>query len=126
MRISDWSSDVCSSDLPAVAADDNVLQPLFLHQRTDRLADQFGHAHVERLPDHAADVVGAEDAAVYAPRRGLGRVAHPYRRRVVFRRRAVDQPLRPRRRGSCVGWTRDRKSVGWGTGVYVRLYFGGT
>src|SRR3546814_11180978 len=46
---------------PAVAADDNVLQPLFLHQRTDRLADQFGHAHVERLPAHAAAVVGPEE-----------------------------------------------------------------
>src|SRR5690606_31228718 len=73
----------------AVAADDDVFQALFLHQRTDRLADQLGHAGVERLPDHAADVVGAEDAAVDAHRRGPGRVAHLHLRLFLLFGRAV-------------------------------------
>ena len=48
----------------AVAADDDVVQAAFGHQRTDRLADQFCDARIERLPDDAADVVGAEDRLV--------------------------------------------------------------
>jgi hypothetical protein len=40
------------------------LQSLLRHQRTDRLADQLADAAVQRLPDDAADVVGAEDALV--------------------------------------------------------------
>src|SRR5207342_537771 len=57
-------SDEIRTRQPAVTADDDVGQALFEHQRTDRVADQFGDAGVERLADDAADVVGAEDAAI--------------------------------------------------------------
>ena len=40
------------------------VRPLLVHQRADRMADLVGHADIERLPDDAADVVRAEDAAV--------------------------------------------------------------
>src|SRR5690606_6530031 len=48
----------------AVAADHDVGQALLVHERADRMADQFGDAGVEGLAHHPADVVGAEDAAV--------------------------------------------------------------
>ena len=47
-----------------VAADDDLAQAALLHQRPHGLADQPGDLRIEGLPDHAADVVGAEDRRI--------------------------------------------------------------
>src|SRR3546814_12122611 len=71
MRISDWSSDVCSSDLPA--ADAHRLEPitniaaahLVEHRRSD------AHArHTDRMTERnagAIDVQNVEPAVAFAP-----------------------------------------------------------
>src|SRR3546814_19549587 len=61
MRISDWSSDVCSSDLASgvdsvvaaagwatVAADHDFAQTFFVHHRTNRTPDQPRNRSEER------------------------------------------------------------------------------
>src|SRR3546814_7428246 len=70
MRISDWSSDVCSSDLVAGAGDGlgEVGQPLLGAERDDGLALRV------QLDAEAARVVGAERAA-QAGDAARGRVA---------------------------------------------------
>src|SRR3546814_21165952 len=58
MRISDWSSDVCSSDLPAAVA--------FARHDLDRLRSAVGTHDVDRLAAAAPDLHRAFAAAVAA------------------------------------------------------------
>ena len=61
----DQALDQVRAGQPPIAADHDVAQgPCSCISEPIGLADQFGHAGIERLADHAADVVGAEDAAV--------------------------------------------------------------
>ena len=76
----------------AVAADHDVVQALLEHQRADRVADQFGDAGVQGLADDAADVVGAEDAAIDRDRpagASRRRLTSTARRRPAPRRRLL-------------------------------------
>src|SRR3546814_7209236 len=67
MRISDWSSDVCSSDLqaqPAWAAVNpqrraRVLMKFveLLHRDMDKLAEALSREHGKTLPDAKGDVI---------------------------------------------------------------------
>src|SRR3546814_19246323 len=100
MRISDWSSDVCSSDLP----DGLVLEPLLVDLANERVADVAGGLGIaHRLEPE----VEADDALVGADRRGDREVQR------------VDDPAEPdhrhpgrseeRRVGkACVGTCRSR------------------
>src|SRR3546814_17177864 len=66
MRISDWSSDVCSSDLELRAVAGDVV-----HHRLD-VADGLKAAGLARtLADEAIDVL-IKNAGVYGPRSGFG------------------------------------------------------
>src|SRR3546814_7261689 len=70
MRISDWSSDVCSSDLP-LGLDDVVAEPFGDLDQDLRLADRavllLGHQFVERA-----------DAGLGLGLTRLGGLAHPF------------------------------------------------
>src|SRR3546814_15019104 len=87
MRISDWSSDVCSSDLAAQLAGaliDALLQFLLaLLQQLGRfdLRGDIGHGDDEAVVRHAAEVGGDEAAAAVgeldAQRMALLHVADP-------------------------------------------------
>src|SRR3546814_13052119 len=94
MRISDWSSDVCSSDLPHAA-------------RALGIGMVFQHFSLFEamtvLENIALGMDRAEDRRVLA-------------RRVREVSQAYGLPLDP---------ARDRKSVGEGQGVAVRVDFGG-
>ena len=64
---------------PAVATDHDAALVALVHHRADGLADQPGDILVECLPDHAADVVGAEHASIQSDagrRRCFGRGAY--------------------------------------------------
>src|SRR3546814_15967100 len=63
MRISDWSSDVCSSDLLAAARLAVLARAALVQQR----ADGFDHFDVLLL-GVAADVVGLADTAAFEHR----------------------------------------------------------
>src|SRR3546814_6585371 len=71
MRISDWSSDVCSSDLqaqPAWAAVNpqrraRVMMKFvqLLHRDMDKLAEELSREHGKTLPDAKGDVMRTEE-----------------------------------------------------------------
>src|SRR3546814_7410895 len=64
MRISDWSSDVCSSDLVFVAPEEQR------HARKGSRADQFAHLANHRPPPLVPSLDrGAQMAALKPPRR---------------------------------------------------------
>src|SRR3546814_6602819 len=78
MRISDWSSDVCSSDLPADAA---MIQGFLINKfRGDPALFEDGYRHIERLTGWRgfgvipwlgqASRLPSEDAVVLERRRG--------------------------------------------------------
>src|SRR3546814_4694840 len=103
MRISDWSSDVCSSDLCAVAQ-----PPLVVQRRDDAVMDIGGralvhhlglHLRVEILGDHAGDAQHLALPGVEA-RRGLFKEIED----ILLRQ--MEQRLPFRRRGRA-----DRKST---------------
>src|SRR3546814_18640021 len=121
MRISDWSSDVCSSDL--AEADDGAVDPIIGEEglaRKDRRGesardarDPAGFVPAYRLEQamrrHAEGRQTVEDRPIeaYAPRRlgiGMGRI--------VLARQAIDQRL-----------LRARKSGGKGKRVLERVKF---
>src|SRR3546814_2410989 len=64
MRISDWSSDVCSSDLPQIVRVAQMLQQLFEpHVQLQRLAlefDEFGFRQEDAAEHYLAVVAVAE------------------------------------------------------------------
>src|SRR3546814_14000388 len=113
MRISDWSSDVCSSDLKVAVAG-------------DRLFDQ--HLELRVGEEVAPRDVGRPLAERHAARE-LGRIVGGGRqRRALVLGRHVDASGERRRRGGGDQVTHgrvDRKSVGWGKGVAVRVELGG-
>src|SRR3546814_4407477 len=57
MRISDWSSDVCSSDLLLLGFLKQFLQAYPIFRRSDSNADRFGHAF-QKLGMRIVDAVG--------------------------------------------------------------------
>src|SRR3546814_15748452 len=123
MRISDWSSDVCSSDLTSRVAEPCRLSPPALAASRPRtLRGDGAAAGTLRLP-HRACLPAARGAAG-----GRARLSR-YRQR---RQLSLDQPrlragLRgPARRAARSGGDgRDRKSVVKGKSVSVRLDLGG-
>src|SRR3546814_16608372 len=113
MRISDWSSDVCSSDLPqrAGAAEARELQP----RRRMPLGDVAGHVDAAEIEGHALR-------------------ARPLQRREAVARlfetdpEATRQPVdivAQRAGGGAEARLGDRKSVVWGTVGSVRVDLGG-
>src|SRR3546814_20647846 len=83
MRISDWSSDVCSSDLLGLGAD--------AEQMTDRIGELGA---VQRIEVEIADAAGIELAAKLGRDRGGDELA-----RGGKRVQALEQPVHPRRDG---------------------------
>src|SRR3546814_8131055 len=93
LRISDWSSDVCSSDLDGLVA---------THQK------RFDHANIEFL---------LAEGSLVGPRTVEARGADGGTRRLVAERLFLDLGTRPA--------LPDRKSVGEGKSVVVRVDTGG-
>src|SRR3546814_10844497 len=72
MRISDWSSDVCSSDLPDAIIDiaAGIIVPaewrgrfglgIVRSRQVGRTANSFGQEHVDRLQCHLARLAGSD------------------------------------------------------------------
>src|SRR3546814_9888760 len=87
MRISDWSSDVCSSDLPQIVRVAQMLQQLFEpHVQLQRLAlefDEFGFRQ-EDAAEHYLAVVAVAETVV--PARAYRQLAEPQ-----FRARCAEQ-----------------------------------
>src|SRR3546814_3968170 len=74
MRISDWSSDVCSSDLPGLECHDQArraetaLQPVLLVQRLLQRAEPVVLRHrLDRLDHTALQLNGKQQAGPYRP-----------------------------------------------------------
>src|SRR3546814_3100615 len=96
MRISDWSSDVCSSDL------DVGHQRLFAAAVPEILAHRLGEilGMVDQQRDRAVDTVGSHREA-FGHRGGKTRLlrrehlAHPPRLALDCRRHSCSPPLRP-------------------------------
>src|SRR3546814_3302353 len=61
MRISDWSSDVCSSDLARVLMKFVEL----LHRDMDKLAEALSCEHGKTLPDAKGDVIRGLEVAEF-------------------------------------------------------------
>src|SRR3546814_11931494 len=103
MRISDWSSDVCSSDLDAVGAVADLLDPAEHPVGLDRAAERPPTAHCGGLVSRPV-----EQAVVDPPRKGIGEEGGAAR----FGRRAgivVEQRSEERRVGKeCVSTCRSR------------------
>src|SRR3546814_17247615 len=97
MRISDWSSDVCSSDLDEDEGDDREEQPGVEHR-------QAGNAFLQ--PGRGRDQEAGDDQ----------RRDRPAQRDAA---RKAAQPLDAARQ------RQDRKSVVWGKRVSVRVDLGG-
>src|SRR3546814_13700132 len=70
MRISDWSSDVCSSDLPETA-----------HEQVDRVGRAAGESGDAPFDRHADDEIGEAEAEQQPdePRHQNGRADHEHR-----------------------------------------------
>src|SRR3546814_15111059 len=106
MRISDWSSDVCSSDLHQPGADGS-------HQETDR-------ENARGAPQLSGAVFAGEE--MLGEIEGEGRIGIPV---IPFHQIAggtADDRLQAL---ALIGW-RDRKSVGKGRSVSVRVDPGGS
>src|SRR3546814_17443869 len=115
MRISDWSSDVCSSDLPGQALEvaglakhDLAAGPLQGQARRDAGARRA-----------AVDLPSREDAGVACRRRGVG-IAAVGEDGAVEKREVGIGGIRERDLGA-----RDRKRVGSGKRRSVRVDLGG-
>src|SRR3546814_16476899 len=111
MRISDWSSDVCSSDLaeiaPAKWADPD--EPEYFERDCYDLGKAFDACLVEA--GLTRPVIGADGNPVFLPaRRNLGQTES----RPTLRGSGPPKPLRT-----------DRKSVESGKDVSVRVNLGG-
>src|SRR3546814_14472139 len=108
MRISDWSSDVCSSDLPSVARERQQVRADEQHPRL-------------RLRQHRGELRGSQ-----ARVEGVAHRAHPHDAIP-----SLDMSLRvPRKRRDAVARPdadrgEDRKSGGEGKSVSVRVALGG-
>src|SRR3546814_12542271 len=89
MRISDWSSDVCSSDLEGRGIFGGVAHDL-------DMAEALGLERLSDRPDAAVHHVAGRDD-VGAGARLIQRLSHQYLDRLVVENiaRAVDQPVLP-------------------------------
>src|SRR3546814_6084725 len=67
MRISDWSSDVCSSDLAAIAAEANGKHRLILRRKIEEDRGEAGRKRPDRRIDHRARQPKLEFAGIAAP-----------------------------------------------------------
>src|SRR3546814_8288482 len=73
MRISDWSSDVCSSDLTDIAVESDALDPEFLAEvGNGRVA--LGHSSLSE--PHLGLGEGELAATLASPRAGSGQASH--------------------------------------------------
>src|SRR3546814_11443713 len=103
MRISDWSSDVCSSDLFEIA-----VAARHVHYRRDGFDGQRRAAEI-RVQDDAAGVDRAAQGALPAPRQTLRR-EHDELRRIGHRRERADRSVERRGGKACVSTCRSRWS----------------
>src|SRR3546814_12500745 len=72
MRISDWSSDVCSSDLWIIGLADNVIDPaVFLARRGDLVAGKPAWREVAPSTDRVVDFAARRDSLYLITRRDL-------------------------------------------------------
>src|SRR3546814_16902025 len=66
MRISDWSSDVCSSDLAALVSSLNINEPLLTayYRSLERIASELGadRSELMKLALSMPEAMGGEDA----------------------------------------------------------------
>ena len=60
----DGGSDEVRAGQPAVARDDDLVEPAVLRLAADRSADKARNAFGQGLADDAADIVGTENATV--------------------------------------------------------------
>src|SRR3546814_16453464 len=118
MRISDWSSDVCSSDLKALGQDvahqmrqavrprERVAGMIILgNEAADRNAREVVEQRKHRIPDLAADILEID---VYALRAGRGKLRGKVRRLMIDDR--VERSEERRVGKECVGTCRSRWS----------------
>src|SRR3546814_10513586 len=116
MRISDWSSDVCSSDLHRAGGDVHDAPEAALHHAVDGRLDELDrrqHVGVQRL-----DPVVAAPVAEVARRRAAGVVDEDVRLRAGLQRQAP-----PLRRGD-VGRNRVDSHAGGGADLFGGLQIG--
>src|SRR3546814_20423691 len=119
MRISDWSSDVCSSDLPPAIGSTGD-KPFTLVAQIDiveqTIRQELKHGTVEAIDVKTGLLVGAEDDARHPRAREATRRAINARddRRIIG---GVRAPRRP--------WNGDRNSGEYGKSVSVRVDLGG-
>src|SRR3546814_17953317 len=107
MRISDWSSDVCSSDLG------RVRRPMLFR------GPVWGHLHVEGLfDDRRAPIVADTRWGTLSPRGS--------RSASFSAELPTTDPLEIKRVRIEYRDERERKSVGWGKSVSVRVDLGGS
>src|SRR3546814_20369635 len=72
MRISDWSSDVCSSDLWIIGLADNVIDPaVFLARRGDLVAGKPAWREVAPSTDRVVDFAARRDSLYLITRRDV-------------------------------------------------------
>src|SRR3546814_1393702 len=64
MRISDWSSDVCSSDLPGNRKDRRAVEVLIADQVHRASEPCRGGRRIRRIGAHAAEIGGARHSPV--------------------------------------------------------------
>src|SRR3546814_19154474 len=122
MRISDWSSDVCSSDLKSV--------PTFSHEALEaRAVDLLERQRIEIDARHAAQVDRADLAAIWPLALGEGLRAaggaEAVRDRVLVEVIIGQRVLARGQREAVGGRERDRTSVVEGRSVTVRVNIGG-
>src|SRR3546814_17070611 len=82
MRISDWSSDVCSSDLKVPVQTGNLVYALFQHD-TSRALDPQGHIHavignMTQMPDGKWQALHADK--IWSHKSIIGAIYHSYLR----------------------------------------------
>src|SRR3546814_20254689 len=131
MRISDWSSDVCSSDLPQPVADPLCLTTtIYLEARDQPVAGQRAVAEVALRRADSGLWGNSVCAVVTAHKQFAPGIVNPRMRlknpvawatsaRIAFEMQAAwALPVGPR-------IARDRKSVGSGQSVAVRVDHGG-
>src|SRR3546814_16791498 len=122
MRISDWSSDVCSSDLHRLAA--------YLHQRLRQPVGKRSHALAKAGGEHHGGGGAAAHARVFSLSAGGGgalrsSAGHAWSNH-VFTGASADWRRSPHsRRQERAYFCSDRKRVWTGNGVSGRVDIGG-
>src|SRR3546814_19494307 len=124
MRISDWSSDVCSSDLKIIAEPGIALDAITRQQATFTTRDlaMFVHRHSDGKDqfDSAMSAVKASPELVGLGQDGKGQERFTSREMIAVEQRLARAADRLAERGGP-----DRKSVVSGKSVSVRAALGG-